>query len=83
VRRYRTEIVIPADGVVGLHLPSHLPAGRAIVTVLIVEPEPGDDPASVGDEAHDMEWWEEFGNESEDGDATELGPRLSVLETQI
>jgi len=76
--------MIPADRVVGLHLPSHLPVGRAIVTILIVEPEAGDDASSLVDEGHDIEWWEEFGDESPEGDdTTGLGPRLSVFETQV
>lgn len=84
MRRYRTEIVIPADRVVGLHLPSHLPTGRAIVTVLIVEPESGDFPSALDHDRQDIEWWEEFGAESEDADDfTALDSRLGALESEV
>ena len=64
MRRYRTEIVIPPDRYIGLQLPAHLPEGRAIVTILVQEPEPGDDAAPEADaEGQDIEWWEEFDDE--------------------
>lgn len=73
MRRYRTEILIPADRTVVLHLPPHLPEGRAAVIVLVE-----DDPAHPADEPlddlhhHDqldIEWWDEFDDgENDDGD---------------
>jgi hypothetical protein len=66
VRRYRTEIVIPPDRYIGLQLPAHLPEGRAILTVVVQEPEPGDAAAPEADvEGQDIEWWEEFDEEPE------------------
>ncbi len=66
--RYRTEILIPEDRVLVLHLPEELPVGRAIVVVEPFEtgsePTDGwheDDLSEVFDlERGDMEWWEEF-----------------------
>lgn len=62
VRRYRTEIFIPTDRYLGLQLPASLPAGRAIVTVTVEEPDlaeaaiwPETDP-----DQQDIEWWDEF-----------------------
>jgi hypothetical protein len=84
VRRYRTEIVIPQDRVVGLHLPDHLPTGRAVVTILIVDSQASDDSAGADHDRQDIEWWEEFGGEPEDDalDDSGLESRLSSLETQ-
>lgn len=68
MRRYRTEIVIPQDRTVVLHLPPHLPEGRASV-VVVVEDGPGpteehlDEPEM--DHHEDIEWWEEFDGETE------------------
>lgn len=66
MRRYRTEIVIPADRTVVLHLPPHLPEGRASVVVVVEdEPEAWTDQEHEETEMdhHDMEWWEEFDEE--------------------
>ena len=40
--RYRTEILIPPDRYVCVQLPSYLPEGRAVVTVIVHEPESDD-----------------------------------------
>jgi hypothetical protein len=80
VRRYRTEIVIPPDRYLGLQLPSNLPAGRAIVSITVEEPDPAElapwletDP-----DQQDIEWWDEF-EDAEFDDSFELhsrsGPR--------
>ena len=72
MQRYQTEVLIPADRFVGLQLPMHLPEGRAIVTISVVEAdpplraEPDDDPDRL-----DIEWWDEFGDGVE---ADELRP---------
>jgi hypothetical protein len=67
MRRYRTEIRIPADRAVLLHLPPDLPEGRAIVTVVVAdEEEPGAEVAAPPEadlEGQDIEWWEEFDGE--------------------
>jgi hypothetical protein len=70
MRRYRTEIHIPADHAILLHLPAHLPEGRATVTVVVADAE--EDPAGseafaaeVDLEGQDIEWWEEFEGEEE------------------
>lgn len=62
VRRYRTEIVIPPDRYVGLQLPSHLPEGRAIVTILVDEPATAEesDLLDTDPDCQDIEWWDEF-----------------------
>ena len=64
MRRYRTEIRIPADRAILLHLPPELPEGRAFVTVVVAdEEEPGPDEAGPPEddpEGQDIEWWEEF-----------------------
>jgi hypothetical protein len=64
MRRYRTEIHIPADRAILLHLPPDLPEGRAFVTVIVAdEPEAGSDetaPPEADLEGQDIEWWEEF-----------------------
>lgn len=59
-RRYRTEIVIPADRFVSLQLPDDLPEGRAIVTVWVEDPEAPGDPDP---DRQDIEWWDEFDDE--------------------
>lgn len=82
MRRYQTEILIPADRYVGLLLPERLPPGRAIVTVQLIEPEPiGWEPADIelapapdpDLDPHDMEWWEEF-----EGPGEASGPRSGM-----
>ena len=58
--RYRTEVVIPPDRLIGLQLPEHFPEGRAIVTVQFLDVNEPFDDADARDEDRDMEWWEEF-----------------------
>lgn len=69
MRCYRTEIHIPADHSITLQLPAHLPAGRAIVSVVVAdEEEAGPDvavPPEIELEGQDIEWWEEFDGEPE------------------
>jgi hypothetical protein len=74
MRRYRTEIHIPADHAILLHLPAHLPEGRATVTVVVADEDEGAAgadafAAEVDIEGQDIEWWEEF--EGEEGRADE------------
>ncbi|MBX6313133.1 MAG: hypothetical protein IRY99_09505 [Isosphaeraceae bacterium] len=75
MRCYRTEIVIPPDRYVGLQLPPHLPEGRAIVTVVLLEPEADEAPTLDTDpDRQDIEWWEEFDGEGDgnaEGDAAD------------
>lgn len=80
--RYRTEIIIPSDRVVTLHLPDDLPEGRARVTIEVEEADETRgtlDPES--DSATDIEWWEEFGDEPTDDEPWGLSSRLSALES--
>ena len=63
VARYRTVIVIPSDRTIVLHLPAHIPEGRAIVTVHIDE-DP-DDPDDHDPDRQDIEWWDEFDEQDE------------------
>lgn len=60
--RYRTEIVIPPDRYVCIQLPAYLPEGRAVITVVVHEPEADDRaPGREGDpDRQDVEWWDEF-----------------------
>jgi hypothetical protein len=88
VRRYRTEIVIPASRLVTLQLPEGLPPGRAVVSVAVAVAEPAGDAAEPGDHAGaavgflggeaDYEWWDEFGDDDEPGS---LAVRLVALES--
>jgi hypothetical protein len=74
VRRYRTEIHIPADRYIALQLPEHVPEGRAIITVLIPDPEPDDHAHGASEldlDHHDVEWWEEFDGPEEAEEAPE------------
>lgn len=84
MRRYRTEIVIPEDRLLTLHLPEDLPQGRAIVTIELSQVEDPDDPSSLDgfDPRHDIEWWEEFGDddEAELEESWGLPARLGTLE---
>lgn len=61
--RYRTEILIPPDRYVCVQLPSYLPEGRAVVTIVVHEPEPEPQgpPREADPDRQDIEWWEEFG----------------------
>lgn len=68
MRRYRTEVVIPADRCLTVQLPDSLPTGRAVLIVQVEEP----DDAFESDQAEgldsdlnpdDIEWWEEFEDE--------------------
>jgi hypothetical protein len=68
VRNYRTEVVVPDDRVLVLHLPEDHPAGRALVVVQAIDAElgaalepDGDDLADAFDlDRADIEWWDEF-----------------------
>jgi hypothetical protein len=64
--RYRTEILIPPDRYVCLQLPPYLPEGKAIITVIVHEPEADDrGPIHEADpDRQDIEWWDEFEGES-------------------
>ena len=67
--RYRTEIVIPPDRAVTLQLPGSLPAGPAVVWVVVDGPSPdlGDDDLvdEAGDlDARDIEWWDDLDDDS-------------------
>jgi hypothetical protein len=69
VRSYRTDVVIPDDRVLLIHLPDDLPVGRAVVIVQAMGGDgletDGDDLAAALDlDRADMEWWDEF--ESDD-----------------
>lgn len=80
MRVYRTEIEIPADRYVGLQLPASLPEGRAVVTVSFIETEPAAGAAEDADR-HDIEWWDEFGDDDVDPDEPwALRVRLNALE---
>ena len=65
--RYRTEILISPDRYVCLQLPTYLPEGRAVVTVIIQEPDSSEHgtAAETDPDRQDIEWWDEF-----DGDAS-------------
>jgi hypothetical protein len=72
VRRYRTEVVIPADRSIVLHLPQDLPEGRATIVVQVEDDSDGTDSLGLGEDElgdvlglnrHDIEWWEEFEDE--------------------
>lgn len=61
MRRYRTEIFIPTDRTIVLHLPPELPEGRAILTVQMEELEASEAGGAEADpDRQDIEWWEEF-----------------------
>ena len=67
MRRYRTEIHIPPDRTIVLHLPPDLPEGRAIITVQVEEPEAADALGAESDpDRQDIEWWEEFEDDADD-----------------
>jgi hypothetical protein len=52
-----------------LQLPAHLPPGRAIVSVQVVEPLADDESAGDPDfDRNDIEWWDEFGDGAEETD---------------
>ena len=72
MRRYRTEVVIPADREIVLQLPQDLPEGRAILVIQVEEAPSSLDPSVQGDDElgellsrdrHDIEWWDEFDDE--------------------
>ncbi len=60
--RYRTEILISPDRYVCIQLPSYLPEGRAVIVVVVPEPDAADPgPAGESDpDRQDIEWWDEF-----------------------
>jgi len=63
--RYRTEIHVPPDRYVCVQLPSYLPEGRAVLTVIIHETGPeSHGPSGESDpDRQDIEWWDEFDGE--------------------
>lgn len=81
MKRYRTEILIPPDRYVGLQLPSHLPVGRAMVTVTIVEPEATEVSAwpDADPDHQDIEWWDEFEDAEPDDSSGSRSPSGSRL----
>lgn len=69
MRRYRTEIVIPADRTIVLQLPDDLPEGAATLVVQMNDEyatytateHDDDDLCDLLDvDDQDIEWWEEF-----------------------
>ena len=68
MRRYQTEVIVPADRRVVLRVPDPLPEGRAIVTIEMVEPETVESGAwSVAEiDGQDIEWWDEFDEEGDE-----------------
>jgi hypothetical protein len=67
VSRYSTEIEIPADRFVCLHLPAHLPVGRATVTIVFHDAAPVEvlNTETLDPDREDIEWWEEFDDGAE------------------
>jgi hypothetical protein len=59
---YRTEVVIPTDRVLVLHLPDDMPLGQAVVTVRVEEPATAPVPQPLTEtldlDNQDMEWWD-------------------------
>lgn len=85
MRRYRTEIVVPEDRCVTLHLPLEMAAGHATLTIEVESVEEGGhDQAPAAKAAArrvDMEWWEEFeSGELEGEESWPLDDRLEALE---
>src|SRR6185312_9731106 len=80
VRRYRTDIVIPPDRYLGLQLPPNLPAGRAIVTITVEEPDPTELPPwpESDPDQQDIEWWDEF-DDADFDDSFEVRSRSRPL----
>lgn len=63
MRRYSTEIVIPADRFVAVQLPEGLPEGPALLAVIVAGPESEhtwSEDADLDPDRQDIEWWEEF-----------------------
>lgn len=60
--RYQTEVVVAPDRYLCIQLPPTILEGRAIVTVLVEEPQPVEVAAGIESEFddEDIEWWEEF-----------------------
>ena len=84
MRRYRTEIVIPASRLMTLQLPEGLPPGRAVVTVAVAAADEvaAEPPALEADAGDDYEWWDEFGDASDVADEPgSLAVRLVALES--
>lgn len=66
MRQYRTEVVIPPDRALVIHLPDQFPAGRATVTIVLHDSGSTSSAESESDDDHqDIEWWEEFEDEGE------------------
>ncbi len=69
--RYRTEIEIPPDGYVCIQLPGYVPAGRAVLTIVVNDRESlpeatSHHPAEHETDRQDIEWWDEFEGEATD-----------------
>jgi hypothetical protein len=68
---YRTQIIVSGDRYVCLQLPDHFPEGEATVTVVGSHPSPAEspevDPTVLRHDQpdEDIEWWEEFDDDSE------------------
>ncbi len=62
MRRYSTEIVIPADRFVAVQLPEDLPDGPAVLAVYVKEETDEERPwtEDIDPDRQDIEWWEEF-----------------------
>lgn len=64
--RYRTEIVVSSDRYVCLQLPDDLPEGLAIVTVHYPNhPGTPDSQYEADPDREDIEWWEEFDDQTD------------------
>jgi len=61
-------------------LPSHLPQGRAIITVQVEEPDPAETAMwpDIDPDHQDIEWWDEF-NDPEIDDTFDLQSPSSLL----
>ncbi len=84
MRRYRTEITVPADRCVILHLPMDVPVGRASLTIEVAaaEPRTSDQDWPRLEDHSDMEWWDEFSDDADQADPDEvrsLDERLADL----
>lgn len=61
MRRYSTQIVIPADRLIVIQVPESVPEGPAVLTIQAPEDEPdGPGQEDSEDDLRDIEWWEEF-----------------------
>lgn len=71
MRRYSTEVFVPADRHVVVQLPDGMPEGRAIIVVQTLEArDDADGPfLDEDDDRDDIEWWDEFDDELADSRA--------------